>query len=74
MNMFNYVFDHYKTYVVAKRRHSEAEKTFYGKRAFIARDVKYLLKEDEIDDVKISTTLIKPKSLEKDASLIPDVV
>ena len=28
------------------------KKTFYGKHAFIARDVKYLLKEDEIDDVK----------------------
>ncbi|KAF6536745.1 D-alanyl-D-alanine carboxypeptidase [Bacillus sp. EKM208B] len=76
MNMFNYVFDHYKTYVVAKKGGiPKLKKTFYGKRAFIARDVKYLLKEDEIDDVKISTTLIKPKKAwKKDASLIPDVV
>lgn len=34
-----------------------------------------MLKEDEIDDVKIRTTLIKPKKAwKKDASLIPDVV
>lgn len=46
MNMFNYVFDHYKTYVIAKKGGiPKLKKTFYGKRAFIARDVKYLLKK-----------------------------
>ncbi len=65
MNMFNYVFDHYKTYVIAKGGIPKLKKTFYGKHAFIARDVKYLLNEDEIDDVKIRTTLIKPKKPEK---------
>ncbi|MCY8987776.1 D-alanyl-D-alanine carboxypeptidase family protein [Bacillus atrophaeus] len=76
MNMFEYVFNHYKTYIVAKKGDiPKLKETFYGNRAFIKRDVTYLLNEAEKDEVKINTTLLKPKKAwKKDRSAIPDVV
>ncbi|MDL5141956.1 D-alanyl-D-alanine carboxypeptidase family protein [Bacillus atrophaeus] len=76
MNMFEYVFNHYKTYIVAKKGDiPKLKETFYGSHAFIKRDVTYLLNEAEKDEVKINTTLLKPKKAwKKDRSAIPDVV
>ncbi|PRR94381.1 D-alanyl-D-alanine carboxypeptidase family protein [Bacillus atrophaeus] len=76
MNMFEYVFNHYKTYIVAKKGDiPKLKETFYGSRAFIKRDVTYLLNEAEKDEVKINTTLLKPKKAwKKNRSAIPDVV
>ncbi|QIW80493.1 D-alanyl-D-alanine carboxypeptidase family protein [Bacillus tequilensis] len=76
MNMFNYVFDHYQTYLIAKKGDIPKLKgTFYESKAFIKRDVTYLLTEEEKEDVKIKTTLLKPKKgWEKDVSKIPDIV
>lgn len=62
MNMFNYVFDHYQTYLIAKKGDIPKLKgTFYESKAFIKRDITYLLTEEEKEDVKINTTLLKPK-------------
>ncbi|MDI5791382.1 hypothetical protein PO124_32255 [Bacillus licheniformis] len=47
MNMFNYVFGHYKHISSPKRRDSEIKRLFYGNKAFIKRDVTYLLNEEE---------------------------
>ncbi|MEC1648704.1 D-alanyl-D-alanine carboxypeptidase family protein [Bacillus halotolerans] len=76
MNMFNYVFDHYQTYLIAKKGDIPKLKgTFYESKAFIKRDITYLLTEEEKEDVKINTTLLKPKKAwEKDVSKIPDIV
>lgn len=76
MNMFNYVFDHYQTYLIAKKGDIPKLKgTFYKSKAFIKRDITYLLTEEEKEDVKINTTLLKPKKAwEKDISKIPDIV
>ncbi|WHY22879.1 D-alanyl-D-alanine carboxypeptidase family protein [Bacillus velezensis] len=76
MNMFNYVFDNYQTYLIAKKGDIPKLKgTFYESKAFIKRDITYLLTEEEKEDVKINTTLLKPKKAwEKDVSKIPDIV
>ncbi|CUB24470.1 D-alanyl-D-alanine carboxypeptidase DacB [Bacillus spizizenii] len=76
MKMFNYVFDHYQTYLIAKKGDIPKLKgTFYESKAFIKRDITYLLTEEEKGDVNIKTTLLKPKKTwEKDASKIPDIV
>ncbi len=76
MNMFNYVFDHYQTYLIAKKGDIPKLKgTFYESKVFIKRDITYLLTEEEKEDVKINTTLLKPKKAwEKDVSKIPDIV
>ena len=76
MKMFNYVFDHYQTYLIAKKGDIPKLKgTFYESKAFIKRDITYLLTEEEKEDVNIQTTLLKPKKTwEKDASKIPDIV
>ncbi len=44
-----------------KRRGSEIKRLFYGNKAFIKRDVTYLLNEDETEDVKVDIELLKPK-------------
>ncbi|MEC0494606.1 D-alanyl-D-alanine carboxypeptidase family protein [Bacillus glycinifermentans] len=74
--MFNYVYDHYKTYVLAKKGDiPELKDTFYGTKAFIKRDVTYLLNDDEKEDVKIETKLLEPKKKwRKDKRAIPDIV
>ncbi|CAM5297215.1 hypothetical protein BSAF29S_03905 [Bacillus safensis subsp. safensis] len=60
--MFEYAFDHYKTYVLAEKgRLASLKGTFYEKKAFIKRDVDYFLNEDEKKLVKIETEMLAPK-------------
>ncbi|MCF7618006.1 D-alanyl-D-alanine carboxypeptidase [Bacillus sonorensis] len=76
IQMFNYVYDHYKTYVIAKKGEiPKLKDTFYGTKAFIKRDVTYLLNDDEKDHVRIETKLLKPKkSWRKNKQAIPDII
>ncbi|MBR3206145.1 MAG: D-alanyl-D-alanine carboxypeptidase, partial [Bacillus sp. (in: Bacteria)] len=71
-----YAFDHYKTYVLAEKgRLASLKGTFYEKKAFIKRDVDYLLNEDEKKLVEIETEMLTPeKKWEKNKEAIPDVV
>lgn len=58
-----------------KRRGSEIKRLFYGNKAFIKRDVTYLLNEDEKEDVKVDIELLKPKkSWRKNKKEIPDII
>ena len=76
MNMFNYVYGHYKTYIIAKKGEvPKLKDSFYGNKAFIKRDVTYLLNEDEKEDVKVDIELLKPKkSWRKNKKEIPDII
>lgn len=76
ISMFEYAFDHYKTYVLAEKgRLASLKGTFYEKKAFIKRDVDYFLNEDEKKLVKIETEMLTPeKKWKKNAEAIPDVV
>lgn len=76
ISMFEYAFDHYKTYVLAEKgRLASLKGTFYEKKAFIKRDVDYLLNEDEKKLVEIETEMLTPeKKWEKNKEAIPDVV
>lgn len=76
ISMFEYAFDHYKTYVLAEKgRLASLKGTFYEKKAFIKRDVDYFLNEDEKKLVKIETEMLTPKKKwKKNAGAIPDVV
>ncbi|PRR93031.1 MULTISPECIES: D-alanyl-D-alanine carboxypeptidase family protein [unclassified Bacillus (in: firmicutes)] len=76
ISMFEYAFDHYKTYVLAEKgRLASLKGTFYDKKAFIKRDVDYFLNEDEKKLVEIETEMLTPqKKWEKNAEAIPDVV
>ncbi|MGE6629480.1 D-alanyl-D-alanine carboxypeptidase family protein [Bacillus sp. NPDC077027] len=76
ISMFEYVFDHYKTYILAEKgRIASLKGTFYEKKAFIKRDVDYLLNDDEKKQIKIETKMLTPqKKWKKKQSAIPDVV
>ncbi|MFS0656400.1 D-alanyl-D-alanine carboxypeptidase family protein [Bacillus sp. 179-C3.3 HS] len=76
ISMFEYAFTHYKTYVLAEKGRLDSLKgTFYEKKAFIKRDVDYLLNEEEKKQVKIETEMLTPeKKWKKNAEVIPDVV
>lgn len=76
ISMFEYAFDHYKTYVLAEKgRLASLKGTFYEKKAFIQRDVDYFLNEDEKKLVEIETEMLTPeKKWKKNAEAIPDVV
>ncbi|MBD3858700.1 D-alanyl-D-alanine carboxypeptidase [Bacillus sp. 28A-2] len=76
ISMFEYAFDHYKTYVLAEKgRLASLKGTFYEKKAFIKRDVDYFLNEDEKKLVEIETEMLTPeKKWKKNAEAIPDVV
>ncbi|KPN15462.1 D-alanyl-D-alanine carboxypeptidase [Bacillus australimaris] len=76
ISMFEYAFDHYKTYVLAEKgRLASLKGTFYEKKAFIKRDVDYFLNEDEKKLVEIETEMLTPKKKwKKNAEAIPDVV
>ncbi|UYO34312.1 D-alanyl-D-alanine carboxypeptidase [Bacillus zhangzhouensis] len=76
ISMFEYAFDHYKTYVLAEKgRIASLKGTFYEKKAFIKRDVDYFLNEDEKKLVKIETEMLTPKKKwKKNTEAIPDVV
>ncbi len=76
ISMFEYAFDHYKTYVLAEKgRLASLKGSFYEKKAFIKRDVDYFLNEDEKKLVKIETEMLTPKKKwKKNAEAIPDVV
>ncbi|MFN2745537.1 D-alanyl-D-alanine carboxypeptidase family protein [Bacillus sp. z60-18] len=76
INMFSYCYDHYKTYVVAKKGEiHRLRDSFYGSKVFIKRDVKYLLSDEEKDEVKIDLELLEPKkSWRKNEKAIPDII
>ncbi|WP_307891882.1 D-alanyl-D-alanine carboxypeptidase family protein [Bacillus swezeyi] len=76
INMFNYVYEHYKTYVIAKKGDiPKLKDSFYGSKAFIKRDVTYLLNDEEKEEVKIDIELLKPKkSWRKNEKAIPDII
>ncbi|KEP27274.1 D-alanyl-D-alanine carboxypeptidase family protein [Bacillus zhangzhouensis] len=76
ISMFEYAFDHYKTYVLAEKgRLASLKGTFYEKKAFIKRDVDYFLNEDEKKLVEIETEMLTPeKKWKKNTEAIPDVV
>ncbi|MDA1475020.1 D-alanyl-D-alanine carboxypeptidase family protein [Bacillus changyiensis] len=76
IQMFEYVYEHYKTYVLAKKGEiPDLKDTFYGNKAFIKRDVTYLLSDDEKNQVKIKTTLLKPKrKWKKNQEAIPNMI
>src|SRR5690606_29363960 len=69
-------FGHYKTYIIAKKGEiPKLKDSFYGNKAFIKRDVTYLLNEEEKEDVKVDIELLEPKkSWRKNKKEIPDII
>ena len=57
-----------------KRRDSEIKRLFYGNKAFIKRDVTYLLNEEEKEDVKVDIELLEPKNHGVKQKEIPDII
>lgn len=76
ISMFQDAFANYRTYTIIKEGYlKEVDDKAYQNKIFINRNITYLMTEEEKQEVRIKTNLLKPKkSWEKHRENIPEIV